>query len=276
MASDRQVGKFRSRTARGASVRMPAQNRQGSYAVIGRVLVALLGIGVFGAAGFGIYLGLQQVNGQKIQTVVIEGQVNFVSEQEIKDTVSRFVSSSLVALDLDTLKYELEMLPWISKVAVQREWPGKLIIDVEEELAIARWRDRELLNQQGQIFVPEAIDGLLNLPRLSGPERSEQQVMAQYQKFNQLMYPLGVRIRDLSMNERGALTMLLTNGVKVKLGKEDVLERVRRLVAFLESRYSADLLNMESIDLRYTNGIAVSPRIRSEAGTQQGEVVMAQ
>lgn len=276
MASDRQVGKFRSRTARGASARKPAQSRRGRYAFIGRILAVLLGLGAFGIAGVGIYLALQQVNGQKIETVVIEGQGNFVSEEEIKDTVSRFVSASLIALDLEKLKQELEMLPWISKVAVQREWPGKLIINVEEELAIARWRDTELLNQQGQIFVPEAIEGLLNLPRLSGPENSEKAVMEQYQKFNQLMYPLGVRIRDLSMNERGALTMLLTNGVKVKLGKEDVLERVRRLVTFMESRYSTDLLNIETIDLRYTNGIAVSPRIRTEAGTRQGEVVMTQ
>ena len=276
MASNRQVGKFRSSTARGASVRMPAQDRQGRYALIGRMLVGLLGLGAAAIACVGIYLAFQQVNRQKIETVVIEGQLNFVSEMEIKDTVSRFVSASLVALDLEALKHELEMLPWISKVAVQREWPDKLIINVEEELAIARWRDNELLNQQGQIFVPEEIEGLLNLPRLSGPLHSEQEVMEQYQKFNQLMYPLGVRIRDLSMNERGALTMLLTNGVKVKLGKEDVLERVRRLVAFMESRYSSDLLNMETIDLRYTNGIAVSPRIKTEAGTRQGEVVMAQ
>jgi cell division protein FtsQ len=273
MASDRQVGKFRSRTARGASVRMPAQS---PYAAVRRVLVALLGLGAFGIACVGIYFALQQVNSQKIETVVIEGQVDFVSEKEIKDTVSRFVSASLVALDLETLKQELEMLPWISKVTVQREWPGKLIINVEEESAIARWRDTELLNQQGQIFLPESIQEVLNLPRLSGPENSEKAVMEQYQKFNQLLYPLGVRIRDLSMNERGALTMLLTNGVKVKLGKEDVLERVRRLVAFMESRYSADMLNIETIDLRYTNGIAVSPRIRTETGTAQGEVVMAQ
>lgn len=276
MAGNRQVGKFRSSTARGASVRMPPQDRQGRYAFIGRLLVALMGIGAAVIACFGIYLAFLQVNHQKIETVVIEGQLNFVSEIEIKDTVSRFVSASLVALDLEALKYELEMLPWISEVAVQREWPDKLIINVEEELAIARWRDGELLNQQGQIFVPDEIEGLLNLPRLSGPEHSEQEVMEQYQKFNQLMYPLGVRIRDLSMNDRGALTMLLTNGVKVKLGKDDVLERMRRLVTFLESRYSSDLLNMETIDLRYTNGIAVLPRIRIETSVQQGEVVMVQ
>jgi cell division protein FtsQ len=257
-------------------VRRPAQNRQGRYAFVRRALGALLGLGACAIACVGIYLALQQVSGQKIETVAIEGQMNFVSEQDIKDTVNRFVSASLVALDLEALKQELEMLPWISKVAVQREWPDKLIIHVEEELAIARWRDTELLNQQGQIFVPESIEGLADLPRLSGPAQSEKAVMEQYQKFNQLMYPLGVRIRDLSMNERGALTMLLTNGVKVKLGKEDVLERMRRLVAFMESSYRADLLNMDTIDLRYTNGIAVAPRIRNETGARQGEVVMAQ
>ena len=276
MASNRQVGKFRSSTARGASTRMPAQNRQGRYALLGRLVVALLGAGATAVACMGIYLAFEQVNGQKIETVVIEGKLEFVSETDIKDATSRFVSASFISVDLEALKRELELLPWISKVAVQREWPDKLIISVEEEFAIARWRDNELLNQQGQIFVPKKIEGLSNLPGLSGPEHSEQQVMEQYQKFNQLMYPLGVRIRDMSMNERGALTMMLTNGVRVKLGKEDVLERMRRLVAFMESSYSAEFSNMETIDLRYTNGIAVAPRIRVEANMPQGEVVMVQ
>src|SRR5687768_13542718 len=93
MASNRQVGKFRSSTARGASVRMPAQDRQGRYAFIGKALVTLLSLAGAGIACVGIYFAFQQVSGQKIETVVIEGQLNFVSEVEIKETVSRFVSA---------------------------------------------------------------------------------------------------------------------------------------------------------------------------------------
>jgi hypothetical protein len=39
-----------------------------------------------------------------------------------------------------------------------------------------------------------------------------------------------------------------------------VLERLRRLVVFLESEHGRDLQNVESIDLRYRNGLAVARR----------------
>jgi cell division protein FtsQ len=88
-----------------------------------------------------------------------------------------------------------------------------------------------------------------------------------------LLYPLGVRIRDLVLNERGAWTMTLTNGAEVRLGRDHVLERLRRLVVFLESDYAEQITNIGSIDLRYRNGIAVAPRADLTAGEESEKVV---
>lgn len=273
--SNRQVGTFRSSRARGASVSMPGRDHQSRYAFVGRLMIAVLGLGLTLLAGYGVIQAYHKVNAQKIETVQIEGTLNYVSETEIKDAVSRFVSASLVAIDLERLKSELETQPWINQVTVRREWPDRLVIHVEEEQAIARWNQKDLLNQQGQIFSPQSALDQLQLPRLTGPEQSEQAVMLQYLQFNQLLYPLGVRIRDLVLNERGAWTMTLTNGAEVRLGRDAVLERLRRLVVFLESGYGDQIVNTGSIDLRYRNGIAVAPRAEAVAGTEamSGEVV---
>src|SRR5690606_25337729 len=113
----------------------------------------------------------------------------------------------------------------------------------------------------------------LQLPQLTGPLESEAYVMRQYLQFNQLLYPLGVRIRDLALNDRRAWTMTLTNGVVVRLGQDAVLERLRRLVAFLESEHRAQLGDFASIDLRYTNGIAVAYREELDQQNQPGRAV---
>ncbi len=273
MSRNRQVGTFRSSRARGASVRMPKQSRQRRYAALGRVLVVSLGLGLATTAGVVVLDAWRKVNEQKIATVQIEGALNFVSEAAIKEAVSRFVSDSLVALDLAQLKTGLEMQPWINEVSVRREWPDRLIIHVQEEQPIARWGAGQLLNQQGQIFSPQDDVAQLQLPQLTGPSQSEENVMRQYLQFNQLLYPLGVRIRDLALNDRGAWTMTLTNGVVVRLGKDAVLERLRRLVAFLESEYSSRLGSFASLDLRYTNGIAVAYRQELEQANQPDRAV---
>lgn len=264
----RQVGTFRSGRARGATGAMPRRDPQRRYALIGRVMVALLGLGLTGLAGYGAVQAWQKVNAQKIATVQIEGALRFVSGEDIKEAVSRFASESLVAIDLDLLKKELEAQPWIAQVAVRREWPDRLVIQVDEEQPIARWNERHLLNQQGQIFSPENPMIELQLPRLTGPEQSEQTVMLQYLQFNQLLYPLGVRIRDLALNDRGAWTMTLTNGAEVRLGRDRVIERLRRLIVFLESEHGKQITNIGSIDLRYRNGIAVAPRADAATGTE--------
>jgi cell division protein FtsQ len=271
--SNRQVGTFRSGKARGASVHMPERDNQGRYALVGRVMVTVLGLGLTVLAGYGVVQAYHKVNAQKIETVQIEGTLRFVSGEDIKEAVNRFASASLVTIDLDLLKTELETQPWISQVNVRREWPDRLVIQVEEEQPIARWNESHLLNQQGQIFSPENAMDELQLPRLTGPEQSEQTVMLQYLQFNQLLYPLGVRIRNLALNDRGAWTMTLTNGAEVRLGRDHVLERLRRLVVFLESDYGKEAVNIGSIDLRYRNGIAVAPRADVSGENETDDVV---
>ncbi len=258
--ANRQVGNYRSSRAKGASVPMPRQSRQGRFALLGKLMVAVLGLGLTAVAMIGIRQAVMTVNSQKIEAVLIEGPLQRVDENNIKAAVNRFVSTSLVAIDLDLLKQELEAEPWIHEVSIRREWPDTLILAIEEEVAIARWGDNQLLNPEGEIFEPADISEQMQLPLLSGPAQSESAVMEQYQQFNQLLYPLGVRIRDLNRNSRGALTLTLTNGVIVKLGRDDVIERMRRLVVFLQSGFRDQVTALQTIDLRYRNGLAIEPR----------------
>jgi len=268
--SNRIVGNYRSPRAHGASVKTPARNRQHWFASAGRVLLAVLGLGLTLVMGMGVKEAFVRVNTQKISNVQIDGALHFIDKSDLEDLVNQFVETSLVALDLDLLKHELEQEPWISRAEVRRQWPDRLIIKVDEEVAIARWGKGQLLNQQGRIFEPENIVEQMQLPYLSGPAFSEATVMLQYQQFNQLLYPLGVRIRNLELNERGAWTIAFTNAastanqvnVQVKVGRENVLERLRRLVAFLESGKAENLAVVGTIDLRYPNGMAVSYRER--------------
>jgi len=244
----------------------PPERRQVSA---GRVMVLLFSVAVIGAAGYGVTLAVEKINSQRVELVHIEGNLTFVSEEKIKQTVGAEVSTSLIAVDLALVKEKLEALPWIREAEIHREWPNAISIYVEEEIAIARWGQDQLLNQQGQVFRPDSIDDQLQLPLLAGPEHSEAKVMRQYQEFNQLLYPLGVRIRDLTLNDSGSFELTLINGVRVKLGREDVLERLRRLIVFLESENGSNLQGVESIDLRYRNGLAVQRR-RDLSGDTSG------
>jgi cell division protein FtsQ len=235
----------------------------------GRMVMVVFSVAVIGATAYGVNLAVHMVNDQRIEKVHIDGTLAFVSEDDIKRTIGDDVSTSLVSVDLDHIKQKLEALPWIRHAEVRRQWPDALDISVEEEIAIARWGKKQLLNQQGQVFEPERIDEELQLPLLAGPAGSEALVMRQYQEFNQLLYPLGMRIRDLTLHENGSYSLTLTNGVLVKLGRQDLLERLRRLVIFLESEFGKEMHDVEAIDLRYHNGVSVSSKPGKPTNTNQ-------
>jgi cell division protein FtsQ len=224
--------------------------------------------------GYGVYLVFARLEEQKINTVVVEGSLRFLRREELTELVQDYVQESLVSIDLKQLKQKLEAQPWVSQVSLQRQWPDKLIISIREETAIARWGEKALLNQEGQSFEPESgIEGLM-LPRLSGPAGSEALVMSQYRQFNQLIYPLGMRISTLQLNSRGAWTLkfsTVSDGlgtVNVKIGSKDLLQRIQRLVSFLQLR-GASLINLSDIDLRYKNGLATRSFISQQVATIQ-------
>jgi len=266
--SRRIVGNFKNERTRGASALTPRRDRQPLFAAFGRVMLAILGLSVVAVMGVGVKEAFVQVNSQKIGTVQIEGSLMFLSKSDLEDAVNQFVETSMMALELDQLKLELERKPWVSSAEVRRVWPDRLIIKVEEEMAIARWGNDQLLNQQGRIFEPDSINEHMQLPHLAGPAGTESKVMRQYLQFNQLMYPLGARIRELELNARGAWSLSFSGinqtdaqiNVKVRVGKNQVLERLKRLVTFLATQGPEILLLVESIDLRYSNGLAVAWR----------------
>lgn len=231
--------------------------RKVSLADVLKVMVLSI---LFAGAGYGVMYTpkvVESVSNQRVEQVVIEGDINFISERDMLARVNNFISESLLLVDMVEIKQELEGMPWVRTVTIRRKWPDTLVLSVTEEKAIARWGARQLLNQDGVIFSPGNIAGLDQLAILSGPAGAARQVMEQYLLFNQLLYQHGLKIAELDLNERGAWQMKLANGVAVNIGNSDVMDRMRRLVDVIDPLFMEQMLSIDTIDLRYTSGIAV-------------------
>lgn len=251
-------GKKRGRRRSGASAKAAARPARRIRLV--DVLKVLLVAVLVAAATYGAISTprvVEKVSSQRVEQVIIEGEINYVSERDVLAAVNSFISESLLLVDMVDIKQELERMPWVRMVTIRREWPDTLVLSVTEEKAIARWGEKELLNQDGVIFSPASIMGQEQLAILTGPAGSARKVMEQYQLFSQLLYQRGLKIAEVSLSDRGAWQLMLANGVQVNIGKSDVMERMRRLVDFLDPVFMEHMAAVETIDLRYTSGIAV-------------------
>jgi cell division protein FtsQ len=193
-----------------------------------------------------------------INTVRLESRLKSVTEEEVRILLARYTESGFLGVDVQDLRDELEHNPWVARATVKRVWPDALVIRIEEEQAIARWGDAELLNADGVAFAPPMRGTEDHLPALRGPEGSETMMMARFQELSALMSGIGMRLEGLSVNARGSWAAEIEGGLELKIGRDDVEERLQRFVRLYRGGLSEQLANAQTIDLRYSNGISVS------------------
>jgi len=196
-----------------------------------------------------------------VSKVRMENEWQWVPESDIRSVVSAYMGQGFFAFDVNALKQDLEQHPWVRQAAVARVWPDSIALRLEERVAIARWQDEQLLSQQGEIFSPTITSAHPALPRLSGPEQSQVQVMRQYQLLTEVLFPAGLRLTGLQLSSRGSWELEINDRIAVVAGREQVLARVDRFISFYEQRPALEQDAISAVDLRYDNGLAV---VRSE------------
>ncbi len=176
------------------------------------------------------------------------------------------VTRSYVGQDLIEFKQLLERQPWVNEVAIRRSWPDRLQVKVREQRPVARWGEQGLVNEQGVIFSPadqfakQYQAEFAALPQLSGPENRSLSLMAQYRDFNQLLRPLGISLTGLEMEARGAWTLQLSNGIRLIVGRGQAIDKLKRFGQVYGTVLKRYAERIEQIDVRYTNGLAVTWR----------------
>jgi cell division protein FtsQ len=129
-----------------------------------------------------------------------------------------------------------------------------LQVEIEEHVALARWRDTALVNTRGEIFQAASSEPL---PVFIAPEGTSLEVTEHYTKFVQMLAPLGKRPQRVSLSERRAWLVQLDDGQLLDLGRGETEERLQRFVSSYQRTIARLPQKPYRIDLRYPNGFAV-------------------
>ena len=140
---------------------------------------------------------------------------------------------------------------------VQKRWPDTVVVKVEEFIPFAHWNQGQLISSRGEAFAVPDADGIQGLPWLSGPQDQLEQVLKNWTKFNDELMSAGLEIEQMTLDQRGAWSMVLNNGTRVHLGRAAAGERLARLMRGWDALLQGRLAPPRDVDLRYTNGFAV-------------------
>ena len=192
-----------------------------------------------------------------VNEVSISGQMRFLDGQALASHLAAEVKAPILSLDLRHLRDVTLSNPWVHMAEVQRQWPAAVHIAIAEQVPVARWGERGLLNHQGDIFWPDMSAGYEFLPRLNGPAHETRAIIEQYHDLSVLFARSGLRLTGLTLESRGAWSLELDNGIQVVAGREQLMSRLRRFITIYEAELSQSADKIEQVDIRYTNGVAV-------------------
>lgn len=194
-----------------------------------------------------------------VANIQVEGEFYYVGEAEVSKLVAPLIDRSFLQLRLEKIKQEVEAQPWVSSVVLTRRWPDQLRVQVYEQNPIARWGNDSYLSAHGDVIVAkDAAKKLAKFPLLTGPKDSAQLVMKSFKRLNQLLAQHDLQVSMLAANDRLAWKMTLTNGWQVKLGRDEVIEKVQRLMGIYERTLKNKAGQIKAVDLRYENGFSVT------------------
>jgi len=192
-----------------------------------------------------------------IKQVEIAGEFTHLSPSELETSATDLIRGGFISVSVAAIKRELVQEEWISKVAVRRVWPDRLMIYITEHEPVALWGDNSLLSSEAVIFSPPQDSFPAALPALRGPQGSARAVLQKYLLLQQELAQLNLELEALTLTERRAWQFSMVNGPLVLLGRKDLEGRFERFFDFAIPYQSDRLSRAASIDMRYTNGFAV-------------------
>jgi len=123
--------------------------------------------------------------------------------------------------------------------------------------------DGRLVSIKGEPFTAnlEEAEEDGKLPEFDGPEGSEKDVVRRFADLRQWFAPIKLEPESVQLSGRYAWTVKLDNGMTVELGREPTAttlnQRVGRLVKVYPQLVAKWQNGIESIDMRYPNGLAL-------------------
>lgn len=221
----------------------------------------------------GILIWLSQRPVFALRQVVIEpvlGQtLKHINKPVVKQQVLETVQGNFFSVRLEDVKRGFESMPWVRHANVRRVWPNGLIVSIEEQKPFGTWGGADtntLMNTHGELFagrVSDVGEGIV-LIDFSGPEDASKEVMRLYQRANAWFKPWNAEVKSLTLSERYAWHVKLSNGMKVEFGRDEensdktlTEDRVARLFKYWPQVQEKWANRVDAIDLRYANGFAV-------------------
>lgn len=193
-------------------------------------------------------ISLQQQNLNQQEILVLTG------------ILAQKADNNFLQADLQNYIDVISKIAWVEQVDIQRDWKKGLIVHVTPRHAVAKFGSERLVDSNGVVFKPadqKEVDAK-HWTQLQGDEKDVLSMMQQVKQVNDWYVPLGLQLKEVIVTSRMTWLFRFDNGLRILVNHDNTSEKLYRLSMMLQHQLNAKLPKMQSIDLRYKNGMAVT------------------
>ena len=206
------------------------------------------------------YLYVANPENFPISTFKIEANYQHITRKCLEEILEKYTHEGFFSISVKDLRAELSALYWADTVNVERIWPDTLKIKVVEKRPVAIW-NHVLMTEDGLLFDLSTSEwqkeaNAEHLPELNGPKDQQLDVLQMYRKLSKLSENYGLQASSLALRDNRAWELGLTNGVLLRLGKQDIESRLERFCLTYSAVFGDKLERLAVVDLRYIHGMA--------------------
>lgn len=181
---------------------------------------------------------------------------------QLQQLLGEKADTNLLKADLQSYLAKLETVDWVGQVDVRRDWQQGIVVNVVPRQAVAKFGSERLVDANGTVFKPADSNDLNNasLMQLQGDSQNAVVMMQQIKQVSDWIMPLGMKIEEVIVTPRMAWLFRFDNGLRVLVDNDNTSEKLYRLSIMLQNQLKPQLKTLQTVDLRYKNGMAITKR----------------
>ena len=169
--------------------------------------------------------------------VVVTTPLARASGAHLTSVIRGELTGTFFTMNLDDARASLGRVPWVRAVALRRQWPRRLEVEVDEHVPFARWNDNALVDTHGDVFVANYAG---ELPQFNGPDTQAALMSARYREWNALLAPLALHLTGVTLSARGGWQLAaLDDGGPLTLDLGSLKTQISPRLGVLPERGSA-------------------------------------
>lgn len=207
------------------------------------------------------FFALKAINQNPTKSIYVETSNLTLPEREsLNGVMANLGEVPFFDGDLHQIRQSVMALSWVEQANVSRDWYHGIMVEVTPRKPIANFGSEEMVDANGVVFRPANSDDVMNpaLVTLHGSPHEARDIMRQMQYINEHFAPLGLMVEDLILTPRHTWVIRFNNGLRVVVDSENTEQKLFSLAKVLKSQFAERIHDMQSVDLRYKNGFAIS------------------